>query len=110
MLEDRFKVRYAERFEEGEFRKRIQFMQQGKLTKIQFKFWGESIEAVRDRLPTARVVGYTDGAVLVEAEVFGKGIKMWLLRQAEFLTVTKPQDVVDEMRAVIRAMADNYSN
>ncbi|MPM43388.1 hypothetical protein SDC9_90061 [bioreactor metagenome] len=108
ILAERFKVQYAHRFEEGEFRKRIQFMKQGKLTKIQFKFRGESLEAVLDRLPTARVIGYEDGTALVEAEVFGKGIKMWLLSQAEFLTVTQPPDFVKEMKATIAAMAANY--
>lgn len=110
ILDERFKVQYAHRFEEGEFRKRIQFMKQGKLTKIQFKFWGESLEALLDRLPTARVIGYEGGKALIEAEVFGKGIKMWLLSQAEFLTVTQPQDFAKEMKATIAAMAANYCN
>lgn len=110
ILDDRFKVRYADRFEEGEFRKRIQFMKQGKLLKIQFEFRGESLEAILDRLPTARVIKYQDDKAVVEAEVFGNGIKMWLLSQAEFLTVIHPKDFAAEMKATVEAMARNYSN
>lgn len=75
-----------ERFEEGEFRKRIQFMYGGRLRKVRFKYSGESVEAVLDRLPTARVLGEEDGIYLVEAEVFGKGIDMWVRSQGELIT------------------------
>ena len=40
-----------DRFEKGEFRKRIQFMQGGKLEKIKFKYKGNYLEAILDRLP-----------------------------------------------------------
>ena len=51
-----FRIPEANRFEEGEFRKRVQFMRAGSLMKITFRFWGPSLEAVLDRLPTAKVV------------------------------------------------------
>lgn len=72
---------YSERFEEGEFRKRVQFMFPGSLIKLQFKYTGKSVEAILDRLPTARVLSEKDGATIIEAEVYGKGILMWLLSQ-----------------------------
>ena len=75
---EHFKVRYAERFEEGEFRKRVQFMYGGKLQTIHFNYKGQSIEAVLDRLPTAEAHENADGSWNVTAEVFGKGIDMWL--------------------------------
>lgn len=56
ILNDTFSVPYGERFEEGEFRKRIQFMFGGELGTIRFKYTGLSIEAVLDRLPTARII------------------------------------------------------
>lgn len=83
VLEERFHIPYSSRFEEGEFRKRIQFMYGGKLQKVKFKYKGESVEAVLDRLPTARVVEEDDDGYVVEAEVFGKGIDMWLRSQGE---------------------------
>jgi predicted DNA-binding transcriptional regulator YafY len=83
ILDERFHIPYSNRFEEGEFRKRIQFMYGGKLEKVKFRYTGADIDAVLDRLPTARVVNETNGEYLVEAEVFGKGIDMWLRSQGE---------------------------
>ena len=51
-----YAISYCNRFQEGEYRKRVQFMKAGSLLRIRFKFWGKSLEAVMDRLPTARVV------------------------------------------------------
>ena len=86
VLEERFQVPYRERFEEGEFRKRIQFMYGGKLERVRFRYTGPSIEAVLDRLPTARIISQEKDSWLVEAEVFGKGIEMWLGSQSSKIT------------------------
>lgn len=83
VLDERFHIPYSSRFEEGEFRKRIQFMYGGKLQKVKFKYSGTSIEAVLDRLPTAKILSEEDGVYTVSAEVFGKGIEMWLRSQGE---------------------------
>lgn len=85
VLEDRFRVPYSDRFEEGEFRKRVQFMYGGKLEKIRFRYTGPSLEAVLDRLPTARVLKEDAEGWDVEAEVFGKGIEMWLRSQGKYI-------------------------
>ena len=87
VLEERFIIPYRDRFEEGEFRKRIQFMYGGKLQRVKFKFFGENVEAVLDRLPTARILSEEDGVYTVSAEVFGKGIGMWLRSQGERVEV-----------------------
>ena len=50
----------------------------GKLQKVKFKYKGTSVEAVLDRLPTAKILGRKDGVYTISAEVFGKGIDMWL--------------------------------
>lgn len=84
---ERFRIPYADRFEEGEFRKRVQFMYGGKLQRVKFEYAGESIEAVLDRLPTAKVLSEEDGKYVVQAEVFGKGIDMWLRSQGEKVRV-----------------------
>ncbi len=85
ILEEHFRVPYKDRFEEGEFRKRIQFMYGGKLERIRFRYTGLSLEAVLDRLPTAKVVEHIEGGWLVEAEVFGMGADMWLKSQGEYV-------------------------
>lgn len=89
VLEEHFKIPYANRFEEGEFRKRIQFMYGGKLQRVKFEYAGESIEAVLDRLPTATVLSEENGKYVVQAEVFGKGIDMWIKSQGELVTLIK---------------------
>lgn len=83
VLEEHFYIPYRDRFEEGEFRKRIQFMYGGKLQKVKFQYKGKSIEAVLDRLPTAKILDEKEGIYTVSAEVFGKGIEMWLRSQGE---------------------------
>lgn len=81
--EERFHIPYSSRFEEGEFRKRVQFMYGGKLQKVKFKYSGYDIDAILDRLPTAKVIDEEDGIYTVSAEVFGNGIDMWLKSQGE---------------------------
>ena len=78
---DRFHVPYKDRFQEGEMRKRIQFMYGGSLHNIRFEYTGPSIEAVLDRLPTAKIER------IITAEVFGKGIEMWLSSQRDCVKV-----------------------
>lgn len=85
ILDEHFKVPYKDRFKEGEFRKRVQFMYGGKLELIRFKYTGPSLEAVLDRLPTARIINEDVDGWTVEAEVFGKGIEMWLRSQGEHI-------------------------
>ncbi|WP_407311740.1 helix-turn-helix transcriptional regulator [Desulfosporosinus sp. SB140] len=108
ITDQHFRISNTGRFEEGEFRKRVQFMRAGKLMPITFRFWGPSLEAVLDRLPTAQVIGWEGDKAIVKAEVFGDGIKMWLLSQAEFLEVLKPDDFRQEMRDTLLRMLNNY--
>ena len=86
LLDEHFKVPYKDRFQEGEFRKRVQFMYGGKLERIRFHYTGPSIEAVLDRLPTAEIVERDETGWTVEAEVFGKGIEMWLRSQGSYIS------------------------
>ena len=89
VLDEHFRVPYRDRFEEGEFRKRVQFMYGGRLQHIKFRYTGPSIEAVLDRLPTAKIVEEDENGWTVEAEVFGKGIEMWVRSQGEYVKLIK---------------------
>lgn len=82
-----FHIPYSSRFEEGEFRKRIQFMFGGKLEKITFTYSGVDVDSVLDRLPTAQPVSEENGVYTITAEVFGKGIDMWLMSQGKMINV-----------------------
>lgn len=83
VLDEQFYVPYKDRFEEGEFRKRIQFMYGGKLQKVKFKYTGTDVDAILDRLPTAQIMEKEKDGYVISAEVFGKGIEMWLRSQGE---------------------------
>jgi predicted DNA-binding transcriptional regulator YafY len=85
-LPETFDVPYAERFNESEFRKRVQFMYSGELRTVRFLFRG-SPEAVLDRLPTASVESKTEDGLLIRAEAFGDGIYMWLRSQGDKVEV-----------------------
>jgi len=66
-----------------------------------FKYWGGSEEDILDRLPTARVVKREGDVRYIEAEVFGRGIKMWLLSQAEYLEVLSPPKFRAEIEDIL---------
>ncbi|MTI96772.1 MAG: WYL domain-containing protein [Firmicutes bacterium] len=102
-----FRAQYG-RFSEGEFRKRIQFMQKGDLMTLRIRVKLPALEATLDRLPTARVISQSGDVYMVEAEVYGGGIKMWLLSQGTNVEVVSPQDFRDAMRNEIAAMGDMY--
>lgn len=108
VLGEKFKIDYSNRFEEGEFRKRIQFMYAGELIKIQFRFTGNSVSAVLDRLPTAKVIKEETNGVIIEAEVYGKGVLMWLLSQGTLVEVLKPDKYREEMKRMLTEMLGKY--
>ena len=85
VLDKHFSVPYTKRFSEGEFRKRVQFMYGGKLQTVHFTYCGPSVEAVLDRLPTAEILSEKDRTYEIRAEVFGKGVDMWLRSQGEYI-------------------------
>ncbi|MBB6630747.1 helix-turn-helix transcriptional regulator [Clostridium algidicarnis] len=103
-----FSIDYSNRFKDGEFRKLIQFMHTGNLQKIRFKFTGNSLEAVLDRLPNAKVLEENQGEYIIETEMFGTGIKMWLLSQGSFVEVLEPIEFREEIKSTIEKMKNNY--
>lgn len=106
---EKFYISNRNRFEEGEFRKRIQFMYSGKLTKIRFEFWGSSLEAVLDRIPTARVISNYDNKFLIEAEVYGEGIIKWILSQGANINVVAPLEIRDKIINEVKNMIEIYN-
>jgi predicted DNA-binding transcriptional regulator YafY len=79
----RFAIPYRDKFNDGEFRKRVCFMYAGELRRVRFKCRRESLEAVLDRLPTAKILEDAGDAYLIEAEAYGTGIDMWLRSQGD---------------------------
>ena len=88
----------ATAFNEGLLRQCSLFMRPGKLRTIRFEFTGASIQAVLDKLPTVRVIERNGRTYTVEAEVYGDGIKMWILSQGHRTKVIAPDGFVEEMK------------
>lgn len=103
-----FELTNSEQFDEGLLRQRSQFMWPGKLRHVRFEFTGPSVQAILDRLPTARIIDNYAGKFVVEAEVYGDGIKMFLLSQGSWVKVLAPQEFVDEMKEEISKMCQRY--
>lgn len=96
-------------FDEGLLRKRSLFMWPGKLRTVRFEFSGPSVQAVLDKLPTARIVERLGkNRCLIEAETYGDGIKMWLLSQGRWVKVISPAEFVAQMREEIEEMHNMY--
>lgn len=83
VLNEHFSVPYGERFEEGEFRKRIQFMYGGRLRRIQFKYKGNSLAFILDKLSTTKIISRDDTGTTFQAEIFGDGFDRWVLSQGD---------------------------
>ena len=106
---ERFELDKAHDFDEGELRQRNQFMFPGKPIKVKFAFSGLSVQAILDRLPTARIVEKDGNISIIEAEVNnGRGLLMYLLSQGAWVKVLSPQSFVDEMKAEIEKMKRIY--
>ena len=88
-----FQMPYQDRFKDGEFRKRVQFMYPGVLRRVTFTYSGPSVEAVLDRLPTARILSHKDGIYTLTAEAYGKGLDMWLGSQEKWVKVLQSEEV-----------------
>lgn len=88
-----FQVPYQDRFKDGEFRKRVQFMYPGVLRRVTFTYSGPSVEAVLDRLPTAHILSHKDGIYTLTAEAYGKGLDMWLGSQEKWVKVLQSEEV-----------------
>lgn len=105
---ENFALGSFQNFDEGLLRKRSQFMWPGPLRKIRFEFSGPSLQAILDRLPTAKVVERKKDRYIIEAEIYGDGIKMFLLSQGAWVKVLAPSEFVEEMKEEIEKMKNNY--
>lgn len=104
-----FTIEKAHDFDEGELRSKIQFMFPGELRRIKFEYTGPSVQAILDKLPTARVIDMKGNTKIIEAETFGTGINMFLLSQGKMVKVLEPQSLVDEMKEELQNMAKSYN-
>lgn len=80
---EKYTIPYKDRFEEGDFRKKVQFMYSGPLKTIRFEFTGPSLEAILDRIPASEIISQDENKTVIKAECYGDGILMWLRTQGD---------------------------
>lgn len=107
---EHFRIDYSKRLQEGEFRKKVQLMNTGELTKVKFKFFGKSLEAILDIFPNAKVLEENKDYAILVAQVFTKGAKMKFLSQAQYLEVLEPLAFRQEMKNSIQEMLKTYND
>lgn len=95
-------------FDEGALRDKVQFMRPGEYRKIKFSYNGPSVQAVLDKIPTAKVVAVDGDKKIIEAETYGIRINMFLLSQGSMVQVLGPEEFVREMAGEIDKMARLY--
>lgn len=103
-----FVIKDQEDFDEGDLMSKIQYMFPGTTRHIKFAFSGPSVQAVLDRIPTAKLVEKADGEYIIEADVIGPGVDMFLLSQGAWVRPIAPKSFVDEMRGEVEKMMRNY--
>lgn len=81
VLAEHFNIPYSEKFEEQKFRNSTPWMLGGDIHRLKFWYSGSSLEAILDRIPTAKVIRQEDGRWLLSAEVSGNGAEIWLRGQ-----------------------------
>lgn len=95
-------------FDEGDLRKKIHFMQSGECRRIKFSYNGPSVQAILDKIPTAKIVDVIGDEKIIVAETYGKGINMFLLSQGSMVQVLEPESLVEEIAEEIGRMAVRY--
>ena len=106
---DFFKLEKQYDFDEGDLREKNQFMFPGNTVKIRFEFSGLSLQAILDRLPTAKVIEKNGNISTIEAVVNnGRGIIMYLLSQGAWVKVLSPESLVNDIKEELEKMQFYY--
>ncbi|PKK40669.1 hypothetical protein ABB02_00002 [Clostridiaceae bacterium JG1575] len=110
LLDERYTVQEAKRFKEGEYRQRIQFMFGGPLHHLKLLVKEFALQSIKDHLPTAKVSPFQgpEYDYLVEAELFGDGILIWLMGQGDGVKLVDPPELVEKLKRKARHLLDLY--
>lgn len=105
-----FNVQEIDRFKEGEFRKKIQFMFTGEIYHIKMLVKQYNYEIIKDKLPNAefKKVKNDDYDYVMDAELFGEGILIWLLGQGDGIKLIGPDVLVDKLKSRIEVLHKLY--
>lgn len=109
ILKDKtFEPTYSDRFQNSVFRNQAQFMPVGAPLNIKFRFRGDSLDTILERLPNAKVLSEDKNGAIITAEVLGNSIKSWLLSQGESIEVLEPLEFREDIVFSIQKMLANY--
>ena len=107
---EKFQLEKKYDFDEGDLREKNQFMFPGDNVNIKFEFTGLSVQAILDRLPTAKIIEKDGNKYTIEAEVnYGRGIIMYLLSQGAWVKVLSPAPLIDDIREELDKMHNYYT-
>lgn len=97
-------------YQEGELKQRAYFMYGGEWKRVRFEFNGGIIESVIDRFPTAKLIkkDYENNRFVVEIEVIGDGIIMWLLSQGSKVKILSPLSIKEKYVREIQKIRSYY--
>ena len=105
-----FTTEDAPEYDEGLLQQRSLLMWPGKLRTLRFEYTGPSVQAVLDKLPTAKIIECTEGKYIIEAEVYGDGIKYWILSQGIWVRVLAPSDLIEEIVTIVGGLKNAYDD
>lgn len=80
----------------------------GEYRKIRFEYTGASVQAILDKIPTARVINKNGNTAVIEAETFGTGVNMFLLSQGNRVKAIYPPEFVEEIKDEVESMCRLY--
>lgn len=103
-----FKIDEVFYFDVGPLTEKIQYMYPGIYRRIKFEFNGSSLQAILDRIPTAKVINVEGDRKIIEAYIYSDGIKMFLLSQGRYVRVIEPQEFVDEIKEEVKEVYSSY--
>ena len=83
-------------------------MYPGIYRRIKFEFNGSSLQAILDRIPTAKVINVEGDRKIIEAYIYSDVIKMFLLSQGRYVRVIEPQEFVDEIKEEVKEVYSSY--
>ena len=81
-----FHIEYNERFDEGELKTRFNIWPGQGISELEFEnLPGHQFRPVVDKIPESEIVKCENGKYTISANVYGDGIKMFLLSQGHGL-------------------------
>lgn len=109
IIEHRTRFQLEQPFDEGHLKEQIHYMYPGVYRRIRFSFRGPSVQAVLDKIPTARIIKKEGDTYFLEACVYGKGINMFFLSQGSWIKALEPPEFVEELKTEILEMYHSYT-